>query len=133
MSRTVKVEASNQQQKNLTKIMLLCFAHRVMHYNLKTKSIIFINLNIQRKKLTSMYSTPMPIRLSAILCFDNKLISPPDPTGDWSISQGDFIKILCLFCSSGKLLTTGSFSSSKNHTWKRVKTWNHEWGELCKH
>ncbi|WVZ26334.1 hypothetical protein V8G54_004878 [Vigna mungo] len=109
MSRS-KSRCIKSATKNLTKIMLLCF------YSLKTKSIILTNLNIERKNLTSMYSTPMSIRLSAMPCFENKLISPPDPTGDWSISQGDFIKILYLFCPSGKLLTTGSFSSSKNHT-----------------
>lgn len=83
-------------------------------------NLIVIWINIY-KKLTSTYSTPMLIRLSTMLCFENKLINPPDPTGDWSISQGDFIKILHLFCPSGKLLITGSFSSSKNHTCKRVK------------
>lgn len=95
-----------------------------------------INLNIKRKRknnLTSMYSTPMSIRLSAILWFENKLISPPDPTGDWSISQGDFIKILYLFCPLGKLLITGSFSSSKNHTWKRVKIWYYAKSQLHRH
>ncbi|KAK8524581.1 hypothetical protein V6N13_015600 [Hibiscus sabdariffa] len=45
----------------------------------------------------------------------SKLVTPPEPTGDCSISQGDSIKILCSFCSS-KLLTTSSLCSSKSQT-----------------
>lgn len=67
---------------------------------------------------TSIYSTPSSLRFSTMLLFDeSELTTPPEPTGDWSISQGDFIKIFCLLCSSLELLTTGSFSSSKNQTW----------------
>jgi len=58
-----------------------------------------------------------------MLCNESKLITPPEPTGDWSISHGDFIKILCLFCSSSELLTTGSFSSSRNQTYERIRTY----------
>lgn len=67
-----------------------------------------------------MYSTPDLTRSSKILLEASALIAPPNPTGDWYISQGDFISTL-LFCSAAEMLTTGIFSSSKNLTCLHVK------------
>lgn len=81
-----------------------------------SKFPINTNLIVKDGYLTLIYSTPTSQNFSTMLCDESKLITPPDPTGDWSISQGVLIRILCWPFSSTELLTTGNFSSSKVNT-----------------
>lgn len=89
---------------------------------LRLKKIVLFAQSSYDMCVTSIYSTPIAARDSKMLLDDSKLMTPPDPTGVWSISQGDFIKILFLLCSPSEELTTGNFSSSKSQTCKTHQT-----------